>query len=137
MANEIKMTPQETSIQAILAAYLTSRNVAPASTDHLDHDELAAFTEGNLTESEARPIVSHLADCSFCRHITAELVRLDLQFADEPLAVSSAPTSQPAKISEVLSGLLSKMFGTGENAVFAHNEDEEKKESEEEKDKDE
>lgn len=71
-----------------------------------------------------------MVDCSFCRHITAELVRLDLEFADEPApARSSAESAQPSKISEVLSGLLAKMFGTSENAVFAH-EDKEKKEEE-------
>jgi hypothetical protein len=113
------MNPQETNIQGILAEYLTSRNPSNASSGHLDQDTLAAFTEGNLTELEARPAVSHLVDCSYCRHITAELVRLDLEFAEAPAPALSQET-QPTKISEVLSGVLAKMFGTSENAVFAH-----------------
>ena len=124
------MNPQETNIQGILAEYLTSLKPSNASTGHLDQDTLAAFTEGNLTELEARPAVSHLVDCSYCRHITAELVRLDLEFADEPVPVLSQE-AQPAKISEVLSGILAKMFGTSENAVFAH----EDKDKDDEKDK--
>jgi len=132
MPNIEKMNPQETNIQGILAEYLTSRKPSNASTGHLDQDTLAAFTEGNLTELEARSAVSHLVDCSFCRHITAELVRLELQFAEEP-APSRSQEAQPAKISEVLSGLLTKMFGTSENAVFAH-EDKDKEVENEKKD---
>ena len=113
------MNPQETNIQGILAEYLSSRKPSNASSGHLDQDTLAAFTEGTLTELEARPAVSHLVDCSYCRHITAELVRLDLEFAEEPAPVLSQE-AQPTKISEVLSGVLAKMFGTSENAVFAH-----------------
>ena len=135
MSNIDKMNPQETKIQGILAEYLTSRKPMNASTGHLDQDTLAAFTEGNLTELEARPAVSHLVNCSYCRHITAELVRLDLAFADEPIPTVNKQ-EQPAKISEVLSGLLAKMFGTSENAVFAH-EDKEKEKEDENKDKEE
>ena len=119
MSNNNKMNPQESNIQGILAEYLTSRKPSNLSGGHLDQDTLAAFTEGNLSELEARPAVSHLVDCSYCRHITAELVRLDLEFADEPVPVLSRE-AQPSKISEVLQGLLAKMFGTSENAVFAH-----------------
>jgi len=131
MSNNNKMNPQESNIQGILAEYLTSRKPSNLSGGHLDQDTLAAFTEGNLSELEARPAVSHLVDCSYCRHITAELVRLDLEFADEPVPVLSRE-AQPSKISEVLQGLLAKMFGTSENAVFAH---EDKDKADEDKDK--
>ncbi|HJS51932.1 MAG TPA: hypothetical protein VJ781_08540 [Pyrinomonadaceae bacterium] len=125
------MNPQETNIQGILAEYLNSRNPSNAPTGHLDQDTLAAFTEGTLTELQATPAVSHLVDCSYCRHITAELVRLDLEFAEEPVPARTRD-AEPARISEVLSGVLAKIFGTSENAVFAH-EDKDKKD---EKDKD-
>ncbi len=131
MSNNNKMNPQESNIQGILAEYLTSRKPSNLSGGHLDQDTLAAFTEGNLSELEARPAVSHLVDCSYCRHITAELVRLELEFADEPVPVLSRE-AQPSKISEVLQGLLAKMFGTSENAVFAH---EDKDKADEHKDK--
>jgi len=132
MANELKMNKQETTIQNALAEYLTSNRALETITPHVDNDTLAAFTEGTLNQRESAPVVSHLVACSFCRHITAELVRLDLEFAAEPAAATTLEQSaQPSKISEVLSGLLAKMFGTTENTVFAHHEDE--KDEEEEK----
>lgn len=132
MANTNKMAADETKLRGILAAYMASRKEESPDTPHLEQDILAAFTEGSLNQRESGPVVSHLADCGFCRHITAELVRLDLAFAEEPVS-GTAPegTSQPSKISEVLSGLFEKIFGNSENAVFAH---EEKKEKEDEKD---
>jgi hypothetical protein len=42
--------------------------------------------------------------------------------ADEDMRPASA--SEPHKLSEVLSGLLNKIFGTADGAVFAHNEKE-------------
>jgi hypothetical protein len=76
--------------------------------------------------------VSHLVECSFCRHVTSELVRLDLAFADEQVHVA-VEESQPSRISEVLSGLFAKIFGTSDSAVFAHHETEEKTEDKEDK----
>ena len=124
MANPNNMTGEETKLQGILAAYLTSRTDAPTSGIHLDQDTLAAFSEGLLNERESGPVVTHLADCSFCRHITAELARLDLEFADEPVSVRTE-SSEPTKISAVLSGLFEKIFGNADNAVLAHEEKEE------------
>jgi lipase chaperone LimK len=132
MENKKLISPQDIQIQGLLDRYLRSQNSKNNSAlqqQHLDEDSLAAFTEGNLSESEARPIVSHLVDCSFCRHVTAELVRLDLAFADENVQVA-ATENQPSKISEVLSNLLSRIFGTSDGAVFAHEEKEQEEESE-------
>lgn len=134
MTNANNMTAEETKLQGILAAYLTSRKEEAPATPHLDHDTLAAFTEGTLNERETAPAVSHLVECSYCRHITAELVRLDLAFADEPMmARTGSETEKPTKVSQVLSGLFEKIFGSSENAVFAHEEkkDDEKKEDDE------
>lgn len=126
MNNKDKFTAPETPIERLVDQYLNARSGSDfnraAAGPHLDHDSLAAFTEGNLSERESGPIVNHLADCSFCRNVTAELVRLDLAFADAPAPAQIAETAEPTKISEVLSGLLSKIFGTSDGAVFAHNE---------------
>ncbi len=133
MENNEYMTPQDAAIQNLVGQFLKARSGREfnraAGGPQLDQDSLAAFTEGVLSEREAKPVVSHLVDCSFCRHVTAELIRLDMAFAEAPAAARTAETAEPSKISEVLSGLLSKIFGTTENAVFAH---EEKKEDEEE-----
>jgi hypothetical protein len=134
MANANEMTAEETKLQGVLAAFLASRVEEPPATAHLDQDTLAAFSEGTLNERESSPVVSHLAACGFCRHITAELVKLEMEFADEPARAAYARDEQPSKISEVLSGLFEKIFGSADNAVFAHEEkDEEKKDNEEEK----
>lgn|SRR5688572_18140317 len=134
MENKGYMTPQESAIKDLVGKYLQVRSEADfnrsANGPHLDQDSLAAFTEGNLSEREAKPLVSHLVDCSFCRHVTAELVRLDMAFAETPAAAPIAEGTEPSRVSEVLSGLLSRIFGTTDDAVFAHeekDEDEEKK----------
>ena len=134
MENTGKLHIEEIRIQGLLDGYLKRQSAAALATpqNHLDEDSLAAFVEGNLSERESKPIVSHLVDCSFCRHVTAELVRLDLAFTDEPVQ-TLVQESQPSKISEVLNNLLARIFGTNDSAVFAHNEAEEKAENKEDK----
>lgn len=127
MENKNLTNPQDIQIQGLLDRFLRSQATSDdlaLNKQHLDEDLLAAFTEGNLSEREAKPIVRHLVDCSFCRHVTAELVKLDLAFAEETIqpAVSE---NKPSRISEVLSNLLSNIFGTNDSAVFAHQEKEE------------
>jgi len=125
MENTGNIKLEELRIQGLLDRFLNRQAAASGlSTQekHLDEDSLTAFVEGNLSERESKPIVSHLVDCSFCRHVTAELVRLDLAFADEPVK-AFVQESQPSKISEVLNGLLARIFGPGDSAVFAHNEE--------------
>lgn len=123
------MNSQEVAMQGLIGSYLKVRSASdrniPVNSPHLDNDSLAAFTEGSLSALEARPMVSHLVDCSFCRHVTAELIRLDLAFADNPATVSNTAISEPTKVSAVLNGLLSKIFGTSDGAVFAHSEKDE------------
>ena len=128
MENKKFINPQDIQIQGLLDRYLRSQvsrnNSATPEDQHLDEDALAAFAEGNLGEREALPIVSHLVNCSFCRHVTTELVRLDLAFADDEVLIA-ASGNQPSRISEVLNNLLSRIFGTNDSAVFAHQEKEE------------
>jgi hypothetical protein len=127
MQNKDLINPQDIQIQGLLDRFLRSKvslNNSTTQERHLDEDSLAAFTEGNLGEREALPIVSHLVNCSFCRHVTAELVRLDLAFADDEVRIG-VNENQPLSISETLNGLLSRIFGTNDSAVFAHQEKEE------------
>jgi hypothetical protein len=137
MENRESLNPQESKVQAVLAGYLKLRtsedNRTTTADGHLDEDSLAAFTEGNLSPREARPILSHLVDCSFCRHVTAELVRLDMTFAADTEPARIAEPSEPASVASVLGSLLSRIFGTRDGAVFAHNEDEAAEESPKEK----
>ncbi len=119
-------------VHDLLDRYLASRKALKSSAAetslHLDEDSLAAFAEGTLSRRESAPVLSHLVECGFCRHKTAELVRLDLEFAETTLAGERAGSHEPSRISTVLSELFSKIFGPTEGAVFAHEEknDEEK-----------
>lgn len=134
MENTGKLNIEGIRIQGLLDGYLKRQSAAALSTqeNHLDQDSLSAFVEGNLSERESKPIVNHLVGCSFCRHVTAELVRLDLAFADEPVQ-ALVQESQPSKIAEVLNNLVARIFGTNDSAVFAHHEAEEKVEDKEDK----
>ncbi len=126
MENKGLINPQDIQIQGVIDRYLRSKNSsnnAAVQENHLDEDSLAAFTEGNLSSRETQPIVRHLIDCSFCRHMTAELIRLDLAFADDNMPAVTFE-NQPSKISEILNNLLSSVFGTNDNVVFAHQQEE-------------
>ena len=127
MKNKGNFNSEELNIQKLLSNYLhlqVSSKGLSAEAPHLDEDSLSAFVEGNLGQKESQPIVSHLVDCSFCRHVTAELVKLDFAFAEETSQVS-VKTEAPSRISEVLSNILSRIFGSNDGVVFAHQETEE------------
>ena len=126
MANTQLNDTNNAKIQGILARYLELRSNGPTNSDlssHLDEDTLNAFTEGMISQREALPVVEHLGDCSFCRQRTVELVRLEMFFAehDEPVAIRET-ANEPISVSSVLSGILSRIFGANDAAVFAHEE---------------
>lgn len=129
-----KTNLDDSKLQKLLARYLQIQSTTANSELHLDEDSLSSFVEGRLNQVESTNILSHLTRCSFCLHITSELAQLESEFADEKTP-QIANARQPEKISEVLSGLLSKIFGTSDSAVFAHqeNKDEESKDNAEEK----
>lgn len=133
MGNKELKSPQDLQIQGLIDGYLRSQissgNDDASRERHLDEDSLAAFTEGSLREREAQPIIAHLVNCSYCRRVTAELIKLDLAFAQEEIEITAAVEHQPSKISDVLNGLLSRIFQTNDGAVFAHQEKEEREEA--------
>ena len=131
MAHSKQSDSEDIKIQGLLEQYLRlkiSTNDLTGEDQHLDEDYLTAFVEGNLKQRETQPVVKHLVNCSFCRHKTTELVKLDLAFENEELKIT-IDENQPSKVSEVLSGLLSRIFGNSEEAVFAHQEKEENSEN--------
>jgi hypothetical protein len=136
MENKGLNNSQNIQIQGLLDSFLrlksSNNNSELSRNSHLDEDSLTAFVEGNLNRRESEPIVRHLVDCSFCRHVTTELVKLDYAFdGAEEVRPQTVKANEPAKISEVLSGLLSRIFGTSDGAVFAHHESEKDSEKEE------
>ena len=129
MTNKGQSITQEIKIQGLVDRYLqyNSKTKGLSGKDnHLDEDSLTAFVEGKLGERESPSIIKHLIDCSFCLHVTGELAKLNSVFAEDEIAIPNL-AKEPTKISEVLSGLLSRIFGTSDNAVFAHQEQEEEK----------
>ena len=139
MGNTENINIGDNRLQALLDAYLVRRSrtgTDSISPEHLDEDAIAAFVEGNLTMREADPMIAHISDCSFCRNKTAELARLDLAFAEIDATPAAATEAEPSRVSEVVSGILGRLFGAGESAVFAHEEKNEGKEDGEEKKED-
>jgi hypothetical protein len=134
MINKGQVNAEELKIQGLLDRFLRVRSAKISfkeNENHLDEDSLTAFIEGTISERESPMLLSHLVNCSFCLHVTGELARLNDAFAKDEVS-SVRPTSGPTKISEVLSGLFSRIFGVSDGAVFAHQEEEEKKEDEKE-----
>lgn len=126
MINKGQINAEELKIQGLLDRFLKVRsanNNFRESENHLDEDSLNAFVEGKISEGEASSIVSHLVDCSFCLHVTSELTRLSDAFAEDEVIIPNT-VKEPTKVSEVLSGLLSRIFGTSDGAVFAHQQEE-------------
>jgi len=122
---------ENVKIQELLEGYLRFRSAAKPQNEagaHLDEDALANFVEGNLSRRENNSFISHLIECAFCLHKTAELTQLRAAFEDNT-AFSEDAVTEPVKVSEVLSTLLSRLFGGSEGAVFAHEEKKENKTS--------
>ncbi len=130
MENKRQLQKQDIQIQGLLDNFLKLRSSVNyreiSKENHLSEDSLTAFVEGSLNQRETTPIVSHLVDCSFCRHVTAELVKLDYAFAEmEEVRTVSSEVKEPSRISDVLNGLLARILGSNDGAVFAHEEKEE------------
>lgn len=124
MAGKEETKAEAIKIQGLIDRYLRFRSADSkigGETPHLDEDLLTAFVEGRIVERESPAILQHLVDCSFCLHVTSELARLDYAFAEEVNPVA-APTGEPVKVSEVLSSLISRIFGASGGEVFAHHE---------------
>lgn len=128
MENIEKINNTDERFQALLGGFLRSRSANETAGEHLDQDTLSAFAEGSISQREATPVVAHLADCNYCRHITSELVRLDLAFVETDNSALLVSDRAPAKVSEVLSGILSRIFGSADSTVFAHQEPEKEEE---------
>lgn len=133
-----EQTIQDVETQRLLELYFAAASepnsrTADKSSRHIDADTLAAFVESNLSLRESEPVVAHLVDCGFCRKTSAELIRLQNEFAAVPVR-DVVRQGESSKISEVLSNLLEKLLGTSDATVFAHEETEEEKEKSQKED---
>ena len=84
---------------------------------HLDEDLIAAFVEGRLTDTECKPVLSHLAACGLCRRTSAQFVQLENQIDDE---VPPAADEEPGRLEALLSRLRAAVPSAGEEVVFAY-----------------
>ena len=88
---------------------------------HLDEDLIAAFVEGRLTDTECKPVLSHLAACGLCRRTSAQFVQLENQIDDE---VSPSVDEEPGRLEALLARLRSAVPSANEEVVFAYNSEE-------------
>lgn len=128
-------TKNETeAIQFMIHQRLRTNAKVETLDEHPDDDSLCAFIEGRLDESGSTQIVSHLIVCSSCRHITAQVTRLDSEILDSQILdspVNDSPLidhyaspldeSEPGRLRSLLEGLASRVFPESqEDVVFAY-----------------
>jgi hypothetical protein len=117
-----KTNKESDRLRRIVHAHLRRASLAPTSPvgGHLDEDALSAFVEGRLSETESAPFIKHLVSCTSCRHITAQLVRLDTELSGHETSVT-ASTEEPGRIRRLLADLAERVLpSTEDNAVFAY-----------------
>jgi hypothetical protein len=117
-----KTNKESDRLRRIVHGHLRRASLLPTAMvgGHLDEDALSAFVEGRLSETESAPFIKHLVSCTSCRHITAQLVRLDTELSarETPLPVS---TEEPGRIRRLLADLAARVLpSTEDNAVFAY-----------------
>jgi hypothetical protein len=100
--------------------YRASRAQASPIGAHLDEDALNAFVEGRLSEIESAPFIKHLVSCNSCRHITAQLVRLETEIVGDDVS-AVLHSEKTGHIRSFLSDLASRVLPSSEeDAVFAY-----------------
>lgn len=117
-----KSNKESERLRRIVHEHLRRRSSSASSTvgAHLDEDALSAFVEGRLSETESAPVVKHLVSCHHCRHITAQLVRLEMETAGDE--ASTTPSEEkPGHIRTFLSELAARVLpSSDEDVVFAY-----------------
>ena len=88
---------------------------------HLDEDALSVFIEGRLSENEAAPLIRHLVACASCRHITAQLIRLDTELSAADAPAPAPQAEEPGRIRRLLADLAARVLPSSEgDVVFAY-----------------
>jgi hypothetical protein len=117
-----KSNKENERLRRIVHEHLRRRSSSASSPigAHLDEDALNAFIEGRLSETESAPVVKHLVSCNNCRHITAQLVRLEMEMAGKDTG-ATLQTEKPSHIRTFLSELAARVLpSSDEDVVFAY-----------------
>ena len=101
-------------LRSVAASELSNVPAGP----HVDEDVIAAFVEGRLTDTECKPVLSHLAACGLCRRASAQFVQLENQIDDESSPVTG--DEEPGRLEALLSKLRSAVPAANEEVVFAY-----------------
>ncbi len=121
-----KQSRETETIRYMIHQRLQQRALADRMTQataHLDEDALSAFVEGRLSEAESKPFVSHLVACTYCRRITAQLIRLESELrVNERAGETDTPVTpeEPGRIRRLLENLASRVLPSEDEAVFAY-----------------
>jgi hypothetical protein len=119
---EPKPNAETEGIRRLIDRRLKTRLAAEAVVahfdDHLDEDSISAFVEGRLEEAESSSLISHLVQCSSCRYITAQLVRLESRVDSESEATAEEGPGRLRSFIDRLAAHLTPSFE--EDAVFAY-----------------
>ena len=84
---------------------------------HVDEDLIAAFVEGRLTDTECKPVLSHLAACGLCRRASAQFVQLENQIDAD---IVTPADEEPGRLEALLSRLRSAVPSASDEVVFAY-----------------
>lgn len=84
---------------------------------HLDEDLIAAFVEGRLTDTECKPVLSHLAACGLCRRTSAQFVQLENQIDAD---ITTSTDEEPGRLEALLARLRSAVPSVNDEVVFAY-----------------
>ncbi len=96
-------------------------SASAAAGAHLDEDALSVFVEGRLSERESAPLIRHLVACASCRHITAQLIRLDTELSLGETPAPAPSTEEPGRIRRLLADLAARVLPSSEDdVVFAY-----------------
>lgn len=84
---------------------------------HVDEDLIAAFVEGRLTDTECKPVLSHLAACGLCRRTSAQFVQLENQIDAD---IVTPADEEPGRLEALLARLRSAVPTPNDEVVFAY-----------------
>jgi anti-sigma factor ChrR (cupin superfamily) len=84
---------------------------------HVDEDLIAAFVEGRLTDTECKPVLSHLAACGLCRRTSSQFVQLENQIDAD---IVTPADEEPGRLESLLARLREAVPSADEEVVFAY-----------------